>query len=121
MTQTKNPIVRNQLKDPNLLRNKLHLWSIYLNGARDMLLRLRDCGLLEESRPKNGIPRAKGDELVINKALVDLLLSAKTNCELFLMDEYQIRFTDHERDKKGKLVKCRAYFAKRVTMYQEVK
>lgn len=86
-----------------------------------MLLRLRDCGLLEEARPKNGIPRARGDGLVINKALVDLLLSGKTNCDRFLMDEYQIRLTDHERDKKGKLVKCRAYFAKEVTMYQEVK
>lgn len=120
MTQTKTPI-RNQLNDPNLLRNKLHLWSIYLNGARDMLLKLRDRGLLEEARSKNGIPRAKGDELVINKALVDLLLSGKTNCDRFLLDEYQIRFTDHERDKKGKLVKCRAYFAKKVITYQEIK
>lgn len=113
--------IQDQINEPGSLRRYLVPWGIYIDGARDMLLKLRDCGLLEEARPKNGIPRAKGDELVINKALVDLLLSSKTNCDRFLLDEYQIRFTDHERNKKGKLVKCRAYFAKRVTMYQEVK
>lgn len=43
--------IKEQLNDPNLLKNKLHLWSIYLYGARDMLLKLRDYGLLDEARP----------------------------------------------------------------------
>lgn len=100
-------------------------YGAYLHGMVQILLKLRDCGLLEEARPKGGkrsdvIPHAKGNGLIYNKAIIDLLLDNTLNLERFI-DGYEIRFTDFETDKKGKLVKCRAYFAKRVTMYQEVK
>lgn len=36
------------------------------------------------------------------------------------MEGYEIRFTDHERNKKGKLINCRAYFAKKVIKYEEI-
>lgn len=99
----------------------INYYGAYLHGMVQMLLKLRQYGLLEEKRDKNGIPRAKGDDLIYNKAIIDLLLADKTNCERFVGDEFdQIRYTDHEHDKKGKLVKCRAYFAKRVTTYQEM-
>jgi hypothetical protein len=104
----------------NVLCN-INYYGAYLHGMKQLLLKLRDAGLLEESRPKNGIPHAKGDELLYNKAIIDLLFADTRNIEMFLTDEHSIRFTDHERNKKGKLVKCRAYFAKRVTMYREVK
>lgn len=81
------------------------------SGARQILLKLREYGLLEEARLKNGIPHAKGDGLIYNKAIIDLLLSDMANCERFLMDDFdEIRYSDHERDKKGKLIRCKAYF-----------
>lgn len=97
-------------------------YGAYLHGMRTMLLQLREWGLLAEKRDKNGLPQPKGDELVFNKAIVDLLMSDAGNCDRFVGHDFEhIMFTDHERDRKGKLVKCRAYFAKRVTRYEEVK
>ncbi|MCM1296824.1 MAG: hypothetical protein NC311_14900 [Muribaculaceae bacterium] len=114
--------IQDQIKEPDGLRRYLVPWSIYVDGARTMLLKLRDHGLIEETRSKTGLPHAKGDDLIYNKALIDLLTSSKDNVDRFLSDDYsEIRFTDHERDKKGKLVRCRAYFAKKVTIYQEIK
>lgn len=79
-----------------------------------MLLKLRDHSL-------TGDAPTKAEDRIYNKALIDLLLSSKEAIDRFLMEEYEIRFTDHQRDKKGKLTKCRACFAKRVTIYQEIK
>lgn len=93
-----------------------------MDGAMAMLIKLRDHGLIEEARSKTAPPRAKGDDLIYNKAIIDLLLSSKDAADRFLVNDYdEIRFTDHERDKKGKLTKCRAYFARRVIGYQELK
>ncbi|MCM1225123.1 MAG: hypothetical protein NC311_19430 [Muribaculaceae bacterium] len=89
-------------------------------GARDMLLKLRDHGYIEESRPKNGSPHSKGDQLVINKAVIDMLLDNKNNIDRYLMEQFEIHIKDHETDAKGRLKKCRAYFAKKVVKWEEV-
>lgn len=84
-----------------------------------MLLRLREHLLCEEPHP--GLQfKPKPEDKIYNKAILDLIVSSKDNVDRFLMEEYEIRFTDHERDKKGRLVKCRAYFAKKVVKYEEV-
>lgn len=84
-----------------------------------MLLKLRDEGLLRETLPKGAVKIQ--DELIYNKAIIDLLFDNKDNCDRFLYGDYdEIRFTDHVHNKKGKLVKCRAYFAKRMTIYKEI-
>ncbi len=111
--------IQDQINEPDGLKKYLIPHSIYIDGARDMLLRLRDYLLLEEPHV-NG--KVTADGKIYNKAIFDLLLSSKDNTDMFLTQGYdEIRFTDHERDKKGKLIKCRAYFAKKMTIYQEIK
>lgn len=110
-------IKRHQEEERQLRR--LPIWSWYMKGARDMLLRLRDHHLCDEPKPKNW-GKSK-DERIYNKAVLDFILYNQDATDRFLSQDYdEIRFTDYERDKKGKLVKCRAYFAKRVTTYKEI-
>lgn len=95
---------------------KLQVWAWYIRGARKMLLRLREHGLCNEPYDL----KTTKEDAVLNKAILDLILSSKENVDRFLMEEYEIRLTDHEKDKKGKLIKCRAYFAKKVIKYEEI-
>lgn len=98
---------------------RLPIWSWYMKGARDMLLRLRDHRLCDEPKPKGWIKDK--DSQIYNKAILDLILYDHDATDRFLMHDYdEIRFTDHERNKKGKLIKCRAYFARRVIGYKEI-
>ena len=62
---------------------------------------------------------AKGDDRVYRDAELSLITQSKRTMELF-MDNTQIRYRNHERDKKGKLVKCEAYFFKEQRIIQEV-
>lgn len=109
--------IKNSAESADLLCN-IHWYGAYLLGARTMLLKLRDNELCKE--PNKEAIRDK-DEKIYSKAILDLLMSDTLNTETFLSHNYdEIRFTDHERNKKGKLLKCRAYFAKRVVEYKEV-
>lgn len=108
-------IKRRQEEERQLRR--LPIWSWYIDGARTMLRLLRDNLLCEE--PHN--IKATKDEKIYNKAILDLIMDSKENVDKFLSQDYdEIRYTDHEHDKRGKLKKCRAYFAKRVTKLVEV-
>lgn len=110
-------IKRHQEEDRQL--RKLPIWSWYIDGARTMLRLLRDNLLCDEPKPK-GYGKDK-DHQIYQKAILDLIIDSMDNVDRFLSQDYdEIRFTDHERDKKGKLVKCRAYFAKRVVEYKEL-
>lgn len=95
---------------------KLQMWAWYIKGAREMLLRLRQHGLCNEPHDF----KTTKEDAVAHKATLDLIMSSKENVDRFLMEEYEIRLTDHEKDKKGKLVKCRAYFARKVVKYEEI-
>ncbi|MCM1140210.1 MAG: hypothetical protein NC453_16715 [Muribaculum sp.] len=109
--------IQDQINEPNGLRRYIIPHGIYLDGAITMLLRLRDHLLLEE----NHQGKVTAEDRIYNKAIIDLLLSSKDNAERFIYQDYdEIRFKDHERDKKGKLIRCRAYFAQRVTSYKEL-
>lgn len=110
--------IRRHQEEERQLR-RLPIWSWYMKGARDMLLKLRDSYLTEEPHPRTEGKVTKEDR-IINKACIDLILSSKDNAYRFLTEEYEIHLTDHERDKKGKLVKCRAYFARKVIRYEEI-
>lgn len=83
------------------LQNLVH-YSAYYQGARNAADRL--------------IPYVvrnfRGDEKVYIKAELDLVISNLRNIQLWL-DGTQIRYRNHERDKKGKLTKCEAYFVER--------
>lgn len=63
---------------------------------------------------------AKGDDRVYRDAELALITQSKRTMELF-MDGTTIRYRNHERDKKGKLTKCEAYFYKEQRIIQEVK
>ena len=90
---------------------KLATYSAYLQGARTAMLAF--C---------NEFPQIfKGKQAVYNKAVVELATSSLRNTDLFLSGEYQIHFRNHENNKKGKCVKCEAYFAEQVTTNVEVK
>lgn len=111
--------IQDQINKPYGLRQHLIPWGIYIDGAREMLLRLRDHLLLEEPH-QNG--KVTAEDKIYNKAIIDMIISSKDNIDRFLYQDYdEIRFTDHQMDKKGKLIMCRAYFAKRVTTYNEIK
>lgn len=62
----------------------------------------------------------RGDDKAYIKAELDMITSSKRNMQLWL-DGTQIRYRNHERDKKGKLTKCEAYFAEKITITREVK
>lgn len=68
----------------------------------------------------NVVPIMKGEDRVYMEAVFDLVTKRKDNARRLLEGEYEVRFRNHEKDKRGKVVKCEAYFAKRVTTYKEV-
>ncbi len=61
---------------------------------------------------------AKGDDRVYRDAELALITQSKRTMELF-MDGTPICYRNHERDKKGKLTKCEAYFVERRTLITE--
>lgn len=114
-----------QIEAVNL--SKLHDWACYTEGARMMLLRLRENMLTIEEHIAGGNHKTKdklritAEDKVINKAILDLIMESKQNADRFLTHDYdEIRLADHERDKKGRLTKCRAYFARKVVKYEEI-
>lgn len=109
----------------DLLRNVCY-YGAYLSGARMMLRRLREECLTLEDHFTSG-KKGKGDKLTVtsemkvcNKAFIELILSSKLNTDRFLEGSHTIGYKDLERDKKGKLVKCRACFTRKVVKYEEV-
>lgn len=75
--------IQDQINKPDGLRRHLVPWGIYFDGAKAMLLKLRDHGLIEEARAKNGVSHAKGDDLIYNKAIIDLLFDSKDSVDRF--------------------------------------
>lgn len=80
----------------------LYLTNMYIQGARAMLLRLIDDDLIHA-------PRRDKDGEVYAKATIDMVLKSIDNMILYLY-ENEYRYRNHEHDKKGKVVKCEAYF-----------
>lgn len=62
----------------------------------------------------------KGDDRVYRDAELTLITQSKRTIELFL-DGTPIRYRNWERDKKGRLVKCEAYFYQEKVLHVEVK
>lgn len=80
----------------------LHSETLRLQGAFDVMMRLRE--EWQASKVK-----VSGDNYIYMKALFDLALSSPENRKKFI-ERHTIRFKDHERDKKGKLINCKAYY-----------
>lgn len=91
---------------------RLAMYASYYQGARDMVQHLLE-RIITDSKPK-------GDDWIYIAAEWRLLLSSKRNCQLYL-DGTEIRYRNHERDKKGKLISVEAYFVERLTLIREKK
>lgn len=91
------------------LQNLVH-YSAYYQGARKAA----------DALTPFVVRNFRGDEKVYIKAELDLVVSSLRNIQLWL-DGTQIRYRNHERDKKDKLIKCEAYFIERETIIREVK
>ena len=113
-----SPEIARSIEDAVALR-RLPIWSWYIRGARDMILRLREHLLCEEPHAGD-TKKVSREDKIVNKAILDMIMYNKDNIDRFLMGQYEICLTDHEKDKKGRLVKCRAYFAKKIVTYKEV-
>lgn len=97
--------------DTNIKLQNVHYFGAYLDGARAMLRKLQDHELIN--------PKEKREKVYCD-AQIQLILEDKHKTNLFLQGE-QIRYRNHQKDKKGKLTKCEAYFALAKTVYEEIK
>ena len=85
----------------NEIKN-LHLESFYLQGARDLLLRLLEQGgCITYNQGK--------DSKVYDKAVFDEILHNRESLVKFL-EGSGWRYYDHQSDKKGKLVSVKVHF-----------
>lgn len=97
-------------------RKYLFLWSRHIEGARALLLRLRDEGvtLFTDTMVK------KSEREVYNKAMYDCLLGDKNALDHYMTHDAVGRFYDHVRDKNGRLVSCKFGFFKPQTIYKKL-
>lgn len=84
-------------------------FSAYYSGARNALELVKTAFL----------PLMKGDEKVYTEAILRLATSSMDKARM-LIDEYPIIYKNHERDKKGKLIRCDAVFARKVVKMEEL-
>lgn len=90
---------------------RLQDYSAYLQGARKAVM------LMQKQFPE----LSKGKEAVYNKAILSLITNSLRNTDLWLSEKYEIRFRNHKRNKKDKLLSCEAYFGTVMSYIQEVK
>lgn len=90
---------------------RLQEYSAYLQGARKAVT------LMQKQFPE----LSKGKDVVYNKAALSLITDSLRNTDLWLSEVYEMRFRNHKRNKKGKLLSCEAYFSTIVSYIQEVK
>lgn len=81
--------------------DNLHEWSQQALGARLLLNKLRDCGVcLEKGK----------DAKVYSDAIYELLLSGPDAIWQFYGEQKSIGFRNFQKNAKGKLISCDAYF-----------
>ena len=75
-----------------------------MQGARDMLVKL-----YEDDKMILPLGVKRSEDRVYTKAIFTLLSSDLKNVQEYLLGT-NIGFRNHVRDKKGKLIRCEAYF-----------
>lgn len=86
----------------------LHEESIYLKGARDLLLKLQEMNAIPQFISKSD--RANGYQ-VYNKATLDEILYNRESLVKFLQGTGW-RYYDHQSNKKGELISVKVEFNK---------
>ena len=77
----------------------LHDAALYIKGARDALQNIDNTKAFDN---------AVKDNAVYNRAIYDLLMSDEKSLMEWLTGRKAIEYYDHETNKKGRLVKCKA-------------
>lgn len=91
------------------MMENLHEWSWKMQGAREMLEHLRRQMKYNGAKIDLDPDRRFGNGKVYTEAIMDLALSSLDNTHKYLSD-YKIGYRNFQHDKKGKLIKCEAYF-----------
>lgn len=95
------------LKEPNLGK-----YTAFLKGFRQCFVEMTLFEISEQPRKK---------ELnVYRRAEIDFLLENLRNVHLFIEDRSGLRYTDHKRDEKGRLVSCRLARMRKVVRFEKV-
>ena len=99
------------LNEAKVNLRKIHDWSVYMQGARRAFILYRE--LLDDSKGRR-------DNMVYTDAIHKLITSDLRYTGMFLSGDYTICYRNHQRDKKGKLISCEAFFADKVEVYRDV-
>ena len=91
------------------LRKVLHYGAYYLGAIQAVQEVTRQ--LLEGDKPK-------GEDWVYLKAFWDCITQDKRHMQLF-MEGTEMRYRNHQRDKRGKLKSVECYFVERRTLITE--
>jgi hypothetical protein len=88
------------------------MYASYYQGAREIGVKIL-----------NSIPQlrsTRGEEWLYLEAEWRLYTESVRNMQLY-MDGYEVRYRNHQKDKRGKLIRCEAYFVERRTIFTEKK
>ena len=99
-------------KDIKVNLQHIAMYSSYYQGALMAVMKVTD-SLLSGNKPKK-------DDWVYLKSEWELITSCKRNMQLYL-DGTEIRYRNHQRNKKGKLESVEAYFVEHRNIIQEIK
>ena len=101
--------------EPVVDLRRVQIYSAYYNGARKAFLMMAG----EGSVLRQIYGRNKAESDIYRKAIFDLITEDLRKTELF-MSGADIGFCNHEKDKKGKLKKCDAYFFEEYTLRKKI-
>lgn len=90
---------------------RLAMYASYYQGAR--MIGVKVLKGIQNRKPK-------GDDWVYLEAEWRLYTESVRNMQLY-MDGYEVRYRNHQKDKRGKLIRCEAYFVERRTIFTEKK
>lgn len=86
--------------------------SLYLQGARDMLMMLLERGKIDfgwYNIDRSKMKEEKGSRAIYNKCISNFLLSDRENIRRFLQGDRMFCY-DHQRDKKGKFISVKVKY-----------
>jgi len=66
------------------------------------------------------IKQSRGEDKVYRQAEYELCMSSAKSCYDFHVGTFKVGYKDFERDKKGRLLRCKAYFFKDTTIRTEI-
>lgn len=90
---------------------RLAMYASYYQGARMIGVKVLEG--IQNRKPKD-------DDWVYLEAEWRLYTESVRNMQLY-MDGYEVRYRNHQKDKRGKLLRCEAYFVERRTVFTEKK